>query len=340
LYSSVNFVVFLIDNMRAKDDPEYTELLADLRWGRLSKDQIAKLNTRVQPSESEAFAAGAAFYRPVVVATNELRCAINRDMMFETARKLGQPVYESIAVASPRSQLILNHIINFNDDQTDRIPIKLLFYIGMPIMLTRKHPLLLQADVIANGVLGTIIGFSPPAVATLCMNTTVHGVDVKTFKRQPRLLLIKVRGSTSTLVKGFPPGVIGVPPLHAVIKIPKVANLQQASVTLNQFAVVPAFACTTEKLQGQTCRDGIIVTRLERRKGVPRQTLYVALSRSVSLAGLTLTEPITPEYLRKFKPSESVVEEMRRLIGLIRLPPYISLEQLTAFEEWKSKQSV
>jgi hypothetical protein len=31
---------------------------------------------------------------------------------------------------------------------------KLLFYIGMPVMATRKHPLLLEADIIANGVIG------------------------------------------------------------------------------------------------------------------------------------------------------------------------------------------
>jgi hypothetical protein len=325
--------------MRAKEDPKYMELLSDLRWGRLSQDQIDRLNTRVRPTDRSESSPGQEFYRPVVVATNELRGAVNRVMTFETAKKLRRPIYECVAVPSTRSQTIMHQIVNLNDDQTDRIPIKLLFYIGMPIMVTRKHPQLVDADVIANGVLGTIVGFSPPTEQLAFHSALVHGVEVKAFDHQPKLLLIKVRGSTKQLVNGFPPGVIGIPPLHAVVKISKIANLQQATLTVDQFAVVPAFACTTEKLQGQTCRDGIIVTRLERSKGVPPQTLYVALSRSVSLRGLTLTEPITPEYLQRFKPAENVVNEMQRLIALVKLPPYATPSQIAQFQVWTSKQT-
>lgn len=83
-------------------------------------------------------------------------------MTLQVARRLSRPIYECTAVASSRSQAILRRILNVNDDITGRIPIKLLFYIGMPITMTRKHSQLLQADVIANGVLGTIVGVYPP----------------------------------------------------------------------------------------------------------------------------------------------------------------------------------
>lgn len=326
--------------MRAKRDPEYTQLLSDLRWGRLTDAQIAALNTRVLGQVTTHSPSNERFYRPVVVSTNELRCAINRDMMFEAAQRLNLPVYECLAAPPERSKPILEHIVNLNDDQTQRIPIKLAFYIGMPVMITRKHPQLLEANVIANGVLGTVIGFAPPADSLTFRTAKVLGVTVKTFKQQPKLLLIKISSSTKTLVNGFPSGVIGLPPLRTPVQLPQIPNLHQASLTMQQFAAVSAFACTTEKLQGQTCHDGIVVTRLERQKGMPPQTLYVALSRSLSLDGVTLTEPITREYLKKFKPNRATANEMKRLINLVSLPPYITLAQVAEFEGWKAKQAI
>jgi hypothetical protein len=331
--------VFLTENMRAKRDPEFIQLLSDLRWGRLTDTQLAALNTRVLGHVPVHLTSDKAFYRPIVVSTNELRCAINRNMMFEAAQRLNLPIYECLAVPSERSKPVLERIVNLNDDQTQRIPTKLAFYIGMPVMLTRKHPQLLEANVVANGVLGTIVGFAPPPDTLMFRTAKVLGVTIKTLQQQPKLLLIKIAGSSKTMVNGFPPGVIGLPPLRTHIKLPKIPNLNQATLTLQQFATVPAFSCTTEKLQGQTCHDGIVVTRLERQKGVPPQTLYVALSRSLSLDGITLIEPITRAYLAKFKPNQATVDEMKRLIDLVKLPPYISITQRVAFEGWKLKQA-
>jgi hypothetical protein len=66
--------------------------------------------------------------------------------------------------------------------------------------------------------------------------------------------------------------------------------------------------------------------------------LYVALSRAVGLAGLTLTEPITRAYLEKFKPTQAIVKEMQRLINLVQLPPYISAPETDQFNRWKARQ--
>lgn len=260
-------------------------------------------------------------------------------MTFRIAREQRLPVYECLAQPSTRSKTIVEHLANANDDITDRIPMKLLFYVGMPVMLSRKHPTLIEADIIANGVIGSIIGMYPPPEKLSMVTYTVDSVKIQKFVQRPELLLIKLHDCHSTLVDGFPEGVIGLPPLHAQVHLKKIPNLSQASVTVDQFAVVPAFACTTEKLQGKTCHDGIIVTPLDRRhKGVPSQTLYVALSRAVRLSGLTLTEPITREYLEKFKPTEATANEMRRLIDRIVLPPYVSPTEARLFEEWKSSQ--
>jgi hypothetical protein len=63
------------------------------------------------------------------------------------------------------------------------------------------------------------------------------------------------------------------------------------------------------------------------------------LSRAVSLAGLTLTEPITAEYLAKFQPTETTKKEMQRLIELVAMPPYITEHERSDFYEWKARQS-
>ncbi|KAJ8574805.1 hypothetical protein ON010_g4412 [Phytophthora cinnamomi] len=88
------------------------------------------------------------------------------------------------------------------------------------------------------------------------------------------------------------------------------------SVTADQFSIVPAFACATKTtLQGQTCQDGVVVTPLNRRDGVPKQAFYVALSMAKSLAGLKQKQ--YEKLSREFQPNEATVNEMLRLIGMV-----------------------
>nr|KAE8933699.1 hypothetical protein PF009_g16293 [Phytophthora fragariae] len=260
-------------------------------------------------------------------------------MVFRIAQMHNIPVYEMLAVPCARSKHIVDRLANADDNLTERIPMKLLFYIGMPVMVTRKHPALVEADVIANGVVGTIVGTHPPLEMLDVTTYDVSQVVIHRLVRSLELLLIKLHDCDTTLVNGFPDGVVGLPPLHISVRLKQIPNLSQASVTIDQFAIVPAFACTTEKLQGKTCHDGVVVTPLDRRRcGVPFQTLYVALSRAVSLAGLTLTEPITRGYLDNFKPTQVITSEMRRLIELVALPPYISVVETNLFNQWKARQ--
>ncbi|OWZ23833.1 LOW QUALITY PROTEIN: hypothetical protein PHMEG_0001243 [Phytophthora megakarya] len=126
--------------------PTYAEILDCLRWGRLSDAQLALLNARVQtdnPPEPSITPSNETFYRTFVVSTNRLRCAINNKVIFEIAAKHNVPVYECLASSSSRLKSIVAHLYNVTDDLTDRVA---------SIMVTRKHPLLIDGDVIANGV--------------------------------------------------------------------------------------------------------------------------------------------------------------------------------------------
>ncbi|KAG1694469.1 hypothetical protein DVH05_028660 [Phytophthora capsici] len=336
LYNAVNFVVFLTENMRAAQDAVYANILAELRWGRVSSGALARLNSRVVvlPSTSEATST---FFRPLVVATNKIRCAINKLMTFSVCTEMSVPLYEIQAEPNEKSRHIFQHIINANDDLTERIPLRLYSFIGMPIMVTRKPPQLADLKATANGTLGTIIGYYPPPNEAESVQVESDDTVVMRLLKAPQLIFVRLHDCDRVLVPGFGAGVIGIPKISASIK-PTIDSLGRASITIEQFPIVPAFACTTEKLQGKTCSDGVVVTPLHRKGGVPPQSLYVALSRAKTLEALTLTQPLTPDYIAKFKPSEADVEEMQRLISMIREPPYITSTQRTLFERWKSQQ--
>ncbi|ETO74006.1 hypothetical protein F444_10132 [Phytophthora nicotianae P1976] len=168
---------------------------------------------------------------------------------------------------------------------------------------------------------------------------TIEAFTVKEVHQLPELILVRVHDCEDTMANGYPPGVIGIPVLSAQIKLSKFKNLPRSSITVRQFAVVPAFSCNAEKLQGKTCKDGVTVTPLER-PGIPTQSEYVALSRTISLNRITLTEEITPEYMAKFKPPSDTAAEMIRLQSQIQLPPYIASEEKIKFEEWQRKHNV
>ncbi|RLN14065.1 hypothetical protein BBJ28_00016772 [Nothophytophthora sp. Chile5] len=277
-YSVISFVIFLTENMRARVDPNYCEILSEIRWGNVQQDNLDLLNTRLhaQTSSDDDRSAELPFYRPIVTTTNKLRCAFNKTMLFDVAERTRADIYECRAQSNARSKAIFDKIINFNDDITGRVAMRLYFFIGMPEMVTRKHPQLKDSEVIANGTV----------VAETILMRLIHPSD---------LLFIRVHGCTKTLVRDIPPGVIGIPVMAFQIK-PQTPNLARTTIIVRQFPLVPAFASTTEKLQGQTCADGIVVTKLERNGGVPPQSLYVALSRTVALEKLTLITMLMAEF--------------------------------------------
>jgi hypothetical protein len=246
--------------MRARLDPVYAGILDSLRWGRVSDEQLEISNSRVQTVnrvEAPLPPTSGDFYRPIVVCTNKLRCAINSMMIFKVAQARVATVFESMASSSSRSKTIVSNLANATDDITNRVPMKLLFNIEMPVMITRKHPELLDADIIANGVTDTIVGMHPPPDEAEFTRYIGNGVEILRLLRHPELLLIKLHGCCKPLVTGFPDGVIGLPPLHACLQLKRIPNLAQASVTVDQFAVVPAFSCTTE-----SCKAKPVMTEL------------------------------------------------------------------------------
>ncbi|KAG6949756.1 hypothetical protein JG688_00014493 [Phytophthora aleatoria] len=214
-------------------------------------------------------------------------------------------LYEILALPASQSKTIFNSIMNPDDDQTDRIQLRFICFIGMTVVISRKHPRLEDVEIIANGTAGSIVGFAPSIQNSTCRVTKVEGAVIYEVQTLPELILVRVHDCQDTLVNGFPPGVIGIPALNAQVKLKHVKYVSRSSITVQLFAIVPGttFSC-------KTCKDGITVTTLER-LGVRTQSEYVALLRTIALNKLTLTEEITPEYIANFKPPHETITECK-----------------------------
>ncbi|ETK71805.1 hypothetical protein L915_21014 [Phytophthora nicotianae] len=216
LYNAVNFVVFLTENMCAAQDAAYANILSELRWGRVSSDALARLNSRVVelPSTSERTST---FFRPLVVATNKIRCAINKLMTFSVCTEMSLPLYEIRAEPNEKSRQIFQHIINANDDLTQRIPLRLYSFIGMPIIVTRKPPQLADLKATAYGTLGTIIGYYPPANEAESVQVESEDIVVTRLLKTPQLIFVRLHDCDRVLVPGFGAGVIEIPKISATL---------------------------------------------------------------------------------------------------------------------------
>jgi hypothetical protein len=346
-YRGVNFVVFLIENMRQRTDASYTSILRRMRWGALTDADIAVLNTRVfDPQRYDvtprvpASPAPTHWYRPCVVATNRTRCAINTFMTIDIARRHNRIVYQFDAEPANRKSKLKNSLRNLDEYVTDRIPLRWHFTIGMPVAVSRKCPPLNKAEVIANGTIAFIVGFDRSARGP---GHTVQDIDDETVNvhrlhRIPDMIYVQVRGCNRVLVQGFPPGIIGIPATTYTVKLDLPNPNGKAktwSVNVLAYNLITAYALTPEKVQGQTIRDGVVITHLERHGGpIPPASLYVAFSRIERQDRLTLVAPLTRSYVNQFHPNLATITEMRRLQDMVVVPTSATPHQRRAFESW------
>ena len=221
------------------------------------------------------------------------------------------------------------------------------FYIGMPIMITKRLKELDILRIVSNGTLGSIIGFvhydgsiTTTDDAYFEKSTTTDGsVVVKRFKVVPQLLLIKIRGCDKVLVTGYPPGVIGLPPLRksVSIKLPWKPSENAWSPTLKQFGIIGCLAMTPEKLQGVTLFHKLYIGPLDRPL-YKAACFYVTYSRVLEMLRLVLSEPLTMDYVNKFHPPIVVLLKMKELLEMSDFPPYASIEQRRDMEAWVQEE--
>ncbi|KAI8853944.1 hypothetical protein BC829DRAFT_413535 [Chytridium lagenaria] len=351
VFSRINFTVFLTQNMRQREDPLFTRIIRGIRYGCITDEDLDILNRRCvdhpdfePPPVPEDFAKDG-YYCPVVCALNKDRAVIGQSLALVMAPRC-EPIFICRAEKAKKSTSTVNMetLYGHSDYMTDFIPFTLTFYIGMPVMFTRKvikepdskHDKSPTTTLIPKGTIAIIVGVQlhPDDRGKGALPSSDGKYNFQYLTRLPDFIFVKIRGSDDVLFQGgYPAGVIPVRPLHVAAKI-SMPGCDSFSITVDQFPVIPFFSCTPEKLQGTTLPHGVIILNL--RTG----TLYVALSRTTSLKSLVLLKRITREDIKYFTPTEAVMAAMLNLMGKVRRPDYATDEQWRDYYTWMVENTV
>lgn len=85
----------------------------------------------------------AEYFAPFAVGLNQQRCEYQRQTVINYCSKFEADLFEIEAVpAKQRHASILRRLHKLDDDYTDKVCLKFQFYIGMPIMITKRIPAL------------------------------------------------------------------------------------------------------------------------------------------------------------------------------------------------------
>jgi len=107
------------------------------------------------------------------------------------------------------------------------------------------------------------------------------------------LIKLKYDVGIEIALSGLPPSVIGIEPISITYK----ASLKKP-VTYSQFLITLAYAITDYKCQGQKFRWVIVDLKKPDGGYSPASSLYVQLSRTKTLAFLSILRPFDPAELR------------------------------------------
>jgi hypothetical protein len=284
----------------------------------------------------------------MAIGLNKHRCAFQRYATRAYCSKFGVPLYQIHAYACNRKNQSRIEALNFlDDDATHKVPLLFEFYLGMPVMVTKRLKCLNILRLVSNGTLGRIVGFvhqdgSSKTTDDAYFDLLFEGqgsYDIKRFKALPLLLLIEIRGCSKILVEGYPPGVVGLPVLHdgVEINLPWKPDETPWKPTLKQFPLIGCLSMLPEKLQGVTLYKKMYMGALDRPR-YAHASLYVANSRVLEMDNLVLSEPLTMDYVNKFHPPILVLMKMQELLNAMDVPPYATPTEKAQLEEWMEEE--
>ena len=303
LWLSVDTVVELKENMRQSGsaNKRFVALLARLRKGQCTDDDYTLLKTRLINSSNNPTNRDEQWrYAPIIVSDNAAKDALNEKMAATYANSTGQTLhwYHSIDRIQSRELTDQNVLQKLEDLPTSltgqrlrRIPLVL----GMPVMVMQNF------DVEA-GVVNGSKGF-------------IHRIRYKLNAQGERTLtscVVKMPDSDDAPLPELSPHEIPILQDTTSFTIQNPYNNEKISIQRTQVPIVPAFAMTAHKAQGQTMTRAIIDLTTCRGTQAP----YVMVSRVTSLEGLLILRPFKKDRICSW-PSQEIRQEFDRLQVLI-----------------------
>ncbi|KAI8847758.1 hypothetical protein BC829DRAFT_433646 [Chytridium lagenaria] len=245
VFESINFCVFLTENMRQRDDPDYTRIVRGLRYGHITTSDPDALNSRyIEDVRYIRHLSRLTLQRPVI--TRQLCVHVMRT---EPLSRIGmifalsppkEPIYIVRALPYDHSRMKESYY-SLPDHITDCIPMTLTFFKGMPVMFTDK---IIHKDkigvrdtvLIPKGSVATIVGvqLNKDDMLTGGMPSDHSEHNVRHLKSLPDFIIVHLRDCNKVLYKGCDPGIIPIRPKHRSVEMKFNAG-QNPYITLTQY---------------------------------------------------------------------------------------------------------
>lgn len=364
---SFTTVITLEKQMRQANDPEFASHLQVIRDGRVTQNTVDYINRAYKRDQSEnrgqpilpspliwlpSFVAASASasvsasgsvsvvsplgaspdslksFTSIIVATNDARIQLNRQIVVSMARRffaqdttaecpflLIRGIHTRPKTANKRHPLSTQNQMRADKAQPPNgFDLDLYLYIGLQVIITETMCLPLS---IANGTRAVVDGIELECDADshvwvdsatpirLFPSTSVAAIIVR--------LMVGEYLSNAQLVNGLKPGQFRIlrQMKNYIVKTPGLPDLP---VRLYQFPILSAHAVTAHRFQGLTV-DRLIIGDTSSHTD---RHLYVSLSRVTSLAGLTLLQPVPPPEHKSWQISTALIKETKRLAGFQR----------------------
>ena len=154
-----NFVIYyLTQKMRSQKDPNFSDLCDRVAKNKITEEDVAFLNSRVQdtPSENqnEKFKRGAL---SIIVTTNKKRDLINRQKLDQLLPDVPAFVCNSIDRVTNLPHRSLPDRLKVNPGNTGNLQTELVLKVGAPVLITSNHSKRkYKEDGIMNGARGFV----------------------------------------------------------------------------------------------------------------------------------------------------------------------------------------
>ena len=305
-------VVILREQMRITDEV-WTEILSRLRVGECTENDIKEVRKLVLTNpacEVPDFTTEPWCNATLITPRNATKDLWNAAALEGHCRMSGNRKYiisaeDTIkgtgAVPDNKSKLA---IAGLKDDVTKNLKLRVELAVGMKAMVVLN--IATEAD-LANGTRGTVKGF---VLDPREENTSPDDEGHVHLRFPPAVIYFKPDIHTTTTFEGVPEGIIPLSPSMVQFNV----DVDGAKVKLErrQLAIVPAYAFTDYKSQGQTMEYVIVDISKPPTGSLSPFNVYVALSRSRGRATIRILRDFDPALLMHH-PSEELRRDMVRL---------------------------
>jgi hypothetical protein len=312
IFTEYDKVVILREQMRITDDV-WTGILSRLRVGECTEDDIDEIQKLVLTNpacEIPDFSTTPWCDATLITPRNATKNLWNSAALTRHCRTSGNRKYvisaedsikETGAVPNPKTRLAT---ASLKDEATNNLKMRVELAVGMKAMVVLN--IATEAD-LANGTRGTVQGFVlDPREGRTSPDDDGH----IRLQYPPPVIYFKPDIQTTTVFEGVPEGIIPISPSTTRFNVDVDGNKVQ--LERRQLGIVPAYAFTDYKSQGQTM-EFVIVDISKPPTGVLSPfSVYVALSRSRGRKTIRILREFDRALLMHH-PSEDLRKDMMRL---------------------------